>query len=87
MMLTIATRISRDVHIPLEWECCGFAGHRGLLHPKLTASATEREGAEVADRKFTAYASANRTCELGMSRAIGRDYQHLLELLECATRP
>ena len=87
MMSTIAARISPDVHVPVDWGCCGFAGDRGLLHPELTASATEREGAEIADREFTAYASANRTCELGMSRATGRDYHHLLELLECATRP
>ena len=35
----------------------------------------------------TAYASVNRTCELGMTRATGHPYQHLLEILEAVTRP
>ncbi|WP_248960458.1 FAD-binding and (Fe-S)-binding domain-containing protein [Sphaerisporangium perillae] len=87
MMTAIAEHIAGEVLVPLDWGCCGFAGDRGLLHPELTASATEREAAEVKAGEFQAYASANRTCELGMSMATGRDYQHLLELLERATRP
>jgi D-lactate dehydrogenase len=34
----------------------------------------------------TAHASCNRTCELGMTRATGSEYQHVLELLEERTR-
>ena len=33
-----------------------------------------------------AYASVNRTCELGMTRATGHPYQHLLEIIEDVTR-
>jgi D-lactate dehydrogenase len=29
----------------------------------------------------TAHASCNRTCELGMTRATGEGYRHVLELL------
>jgi D-lactate dehydrogenase len=58
-----------------------------MLHPELTASATRAEAAAIAGRSFTAYASVNRTCEIGMTRATGRPYRHLLELLEEATRP
>jgi D-lactate dehydrogenase len=87
LMTAIAERIAGEVLVPVDWGCCAFAGDRGLLHPELTASATEREAAEVTAREFEAYASANRTCELGMSIATGRDYRHLLELLERATRP
>jgi D-lactate dehydrogenase len=87
MMTALAERISPDVHVPVDWSCCAFAGDRGLLHPELTASATKREAAEVNQRSYASYASANRTCELGMSRATGHDYRHLLELVEEATRP
>ncbi|WP_237840900.1 FAD-binding and (Fe-S)-binding domain-containing protein [Cellulosimicrobium cellulans] len=80
--------------VPAAWGCCGFAGDRGMLHPELTAGATRAEAAEVAARaaglphdEFDAYVSNNRTCEMGMSRATGRDYVHVLELLEAATRP
>ena len=86
-MTAIAERISGDVQVPVDWSCCAFAGDRGLLHPELTASATAREAAEVNSREFDSYASANRTCEIGMSRATGHDYRHLLELAELATRP
>ncbi len=85
-LTVIAEKISADVVVPLNWACCGFAGDRGLLHPELTASATAAEAAEISEREYTAYASTNRSCELGMTRATGHEYQHLIELLEQATR-
>jgi len=84
-MATIARAISPQVYVPIDWGCCGFAGDRGLLHPELTASATAAEADEIKSREFTAYASSNRTCELGMTRATGHQYQHIIELLEQAT--
>ena len=57
--------------VPDTWGCCAFAGDRGLLHPELTASATAAQAAEIAEGHFDAYASCNRTCELGMTRATG----------------
>ena len=82
----LSEAIADEVVIPDDWGCCGFAGDRGMLHPELTASPTEREAASVQQRGFTAYASTNRTCEIGMSRATGHDYRHLLELVNEATR-
>ena len=86
-MRRIAEAISGHVVIPDDWGCCGFAGDRGMLHPELTASATRAEAAALAGGSFTAYASVNRTCEIGMTRATGKPYRHILELLEEATRP
>lgn len=83
----IASFISDDVFVPVSWACCGFAGDRGLLHPELTASATSEMATEIAEREYGAYASVNRTCEIGMAQATGRPYRHILELLEVATRP
>ncbi len=77
----IAEAVAHRVHTPAEWMCCAFAGDRGLLHPELTASATGREAAEVEGTEATAYASVNRTCELGLTRATGRPYRHVVELL------
>lgn len=85
-MRAVAEAFADDVVVPQAWGCCAYAGDRGLLHPELTASATAREAQEVRARPFDAHASANRTCELGMTRATGRPYQHVLELLEAATR-
>ncbi|MET4590665.1 FAD-binding and (Fe-S)-binding domain-containing protein [Arthrobacter sp. 754] len=83
----LANAVSGRTVIPDSWGCCGFAGDRGMLHPELTASATSDEAAEVMAGGYDAYASCNRTCEIGMSRATGKDYRHILEILEERTRP
>ena len=82
----VAARVAHEVVVPGAWGCCGFAGDRGMLHPELTASATREQAEQITSRTFDAYASVNRTCEIGMSRATGRPYVSLLELLERVTR-
>jgi D-lactate dehydrogenase len=84
-IMRIATAIAERVDIPEGWQCCAFAGDRGLLHPELTASATQAEAAAVAAAVHAAHASVNRTCEIGLTRATGHPYRHLLELLDAAT--
>lgn len=81
----VAEAIAEDVQIPDDWGCCAFAGDRGLLHPELTASATARQAEQVQAIDASAHASCNRTCELGMSRATGYPYSHVLELLNQST--
>jgi D-lactate dehydrogenase len=82
----VTEAVADSVTVPVSWGCCAFAGDRGLLHPELTASATVRQAAELAGGRFDAHASCNRTCELGMTRATGHPYVHVLELVERATR-
>jgi D-lactate dehydrogenase len=82
----LGAAIADEVVVPEDWGCCGFAGDRGLLHPELTASATAAE-ARQAKVAGTAYASVNRTCEIGMTRATGHPYGHILELLTEVTKP
>ncbi|WP_160668659.1 FAD-binding and (Fe-S)-binding domain-containing protein [Pseudarthrobacter sp. ATCC 49987] len=82
----VAGAVAERVEIPENWGCCAFAGDRGMLHPELTASATAKQAAEVAGMGAAAHASCNRTCELGMTRATGAQYRHVLELLEEVTR-
>lgn len=81
----VAGAVADDVWIPDEWGCCAFAGDRGLLHPELTASATAHQASEIVEKNPTAHASCNRTCELGMSRATGANYRHVLEILNDIT--
>ncbi|AXE39177.1 FAD-binding and (Fe-S)-binding domain-containing protein [Acidipropionibacterium virtanenii] len=76
-----AEAIAEEVVIADAWGCCGFAGDRGMLHPELTASATSREAAELQRRHFDLYLSANRTCEIGMQRATGKPWRHVLNVL------
>lgn len=86
-LLELASAAAETVTVPDDWGCCAFAGDRGMLHPELTASATRREAAGVTAGEFDAYVSCNRTCEIGMTRATGQLYQHVLEVLDrAATR-
>ncbi|POH60943.1 FAD-binding and (Fe-S)-binding domain-containing protein [Arthrobacter glacialis] len=77
----VAGAVAESVQVPDGWGCCGFAGDRGMLHPELTASATAAQAADVVAMDATAHASCNRTCELGMSRATGENYRHVVEIL------
>lgn len=91
-LTAIAATVADDVFVPEGWGCCAFAGDRGMLHPELTASATAQESAEITEAEsarggFDAFVSANRTCEIGMTRATGRPYRHVIEVLEELTRP
>jgi hypothetical protein len=73
-----------------------LAHHEPALHRELLrlrdrvraapSSATAAEAEELSARPLAAYASTNRTCEIGMTRASGQPYQHILELLDAATR-
>lgn len=80
-LVELAASVAREVHVPVDWSCCGFAGDRGMLHPELTASATAAEADEVRRREAAAHASCNRACEIAMTRATGRTYRHLIEIV------
>jgi D-lactate dehydrogenase len=84
-LLAVARAHADRVEVPLFAECCGFAGDRGFLVPELTASATAAEAAEIArilEREPGAGCySTCRTCEIGMSRAVGRPFRSLLHLV------
>jgi D-lactate dehydrogenase len=82
----VAGALADEVTSPVYGTCCGFAGDRGMLHPELTDAAGAEQAAELAGREFDAYLCSNRTCELGMTRAIGKEYASFLYLLESATR-
>ncbi|MEU8255699.1 FAD-binding and (Fe-S)-binding domain-containing protein [Micromonospora inaquosa] len=83
----VAQAVADTVTVPDSWGCCAFAGDRGLLHPEVTAGATATQAAEINQREHDAYASCNRTCEMGMSRATGQPYRHVLELVVEAIEP
>ena len=83
-LLRVARAHSESVVVPPGAECCGFAGDRGFLVPELTASATVREAGEVRERATgpgVGYYSTCRTCEIGMTRAVGRPYLSIVHLV------
>jgi D-lactate dehydrogenase len=83
---SLAGALADDVYVAPSATCCGFAGDRGISHPELTEAATRPQAEELAGRHLDAHLSNNRTCEIGLSRATGEDYESVLVLLERLTR-
>jgi D-lactate dehydrogenase len=84
-LMSVARAFADEAVVPDSWGCCGFAGDRGMLHPELTKSATLAEADDIAsrfDKTVDAFVSCNRTCEIGMSRATGEKFVHVLETLD-----
>jgi D-lactate dehydrogenase len=86
IMIAIAQQCAESVTVPLNLDCCGFAGDRGLLFPEFTASAAALEAKEICAQPRDGYYSSNIPCEMGMSVATGKDYVGLVYLLERASR-
>jgi D-lactate dehydrogenase len=82
----LAAAMADEAVTPTTAGCCAFAGDRGLLHTELTRSATAEEAEEVRVREFDAYLGSNRTCELGLNLATGKNYESFIFLLEELTR-
>ncbi len=83
----IAAALAEDVLMASNPTCCGTAGDRGLLHPELPAAAMRPAAEELAGASPSACLCSNRTCEIGLSEATGREFSSFVLLLESLTRP
>jgi D-lactate dehydrogenase len=82
----VASACAGEAFIPIESGCCGFAGDRGFLHPELTEAAARAEAGELTRRSFEGCYTTSRTCEIGMSRATGRNWHSIWALLDNVSR-
>jgi D-lactate dehydrogenase len=80
--VAVARFFADNVTVPANAGCCGMAGDRGFIVPELTASATDKEAAEVRREKYNGYYSSTKTCEMAMSDAVGMDYESILYLVD-----
>uniref|UniRef100_A0A486XLA3 D-lactate dehydrogenase (cytochrome) n=1 Tax=Rheinheimera sp. BAL341 TaxID=1708203 RepID=A0A486XLA3_9GAMM len=71
---------SNQVVVPEGISCCGFAGDKGFLLPELNASALSGLKPQVST--CSQGVSTSRSCEIGLSRHSGIEYQHLVYLLD-----
>lgn len=71
---------SNNVVFPEGISCCGFAGDKGFVLPELNASALSGLKPQVS--ACSQGVSTSRTCEVGLSRHSGIEYQHLMYLLD-----
>ncbi|MBU1309471.1 MAG: (Fe-S)-binding protein, partial [Gammaproteobacteria bacterium] len=71
---------SSKIVVPEGISCCGFAGDKGFVLPELNASALSGLKPQVS--ACSQGVSTSRTCEIGLSRHSGIEYQHLVYLLD-----
>ncbi len=85
VLIRLARRCAREVIVPEEIGCCGFAGDRGFSVPELNASALDRLREQVSPGCSAGY-STSRTCEIGLSLHSGIHYRSIVYLVDRATR-
>jgi D-lactate dehydrogenase len=81
----LAQACAREVVMPADVYCCGFAGDRGFNFPELNESALK----DLHDHVCTCEAgySTSKTCEIGLSLHGGIPYRSILYLVDEASRP
>jgi D-lactate dehydrogenase len=81
----LAKMCSDEVIVPPNVSCCGFAGDRGFTFPELNASALRWLKSDLNGRADKGY-STSITCEMGLSKHSGIDYESIFYLIEECTR-
>lgn len=82
--VALARACAREVVVPADITCCGFAGDKGFTTPELNASALHGLKEQVAG--CSAGYSNSRTCEIGLSLHGGIPYRSIFSLLDQASR-
>jgi D-lactate dehydrogenase len=80
--IRVANYFAGNVTVPKNAGCCGMAGDRGFLFPKLTESATNPEALEANQQVYNGYYSSTKTCEMAMSDAVKTNYESVLYLVD-----
>jgi len=82
-LLQLAQACAREVVMPADIYCCGFAGDRGFNFPELNESALK----DLHDHVCTCEAgySTSKTCEIGLSLHSGIPYRSILSLVDAAS--
>lgn len=62
--------------------CCGFAGNKGFITPELNTSATKPLAEFFNTLPLMRCFSSSSTCEIGLSDATNRPWQHIIYLLD-----
>ncbi|SEA65000.1 FAD-binding and (Fe-S)-binding domain-containing protein [Marinobacterium iners] len=81
----ILSACCRNLVIPEQITCCGFAGDKGFTTPELNASALRTLKDSVAH--CSEGYSTSRTCEIGLSHHSGIEYRSPVYLIDQCSRP
>ncbi|WP_064603088.1 FAD-binding and (Fe-S)-binding domain-containing protein [Photobacterium sp. J15] len=81
VMKRVTEACAKQVIIPEDIQCCGFAGDKGFTTPELNASALAPLKAQVPENCKEGY-SNSKTCEIGLSEHSGIEYRSILYLVD-----
>ncbi len=82
----IARASATAVHVMSSFQCCGYAGDKGMFVPELNAHATRFARAEVPEGCVLGVSTVS-TCATGLSEHAGVPFVSVASLLEYASRP
>ena len=83
--LELSKKISKNVFVPIDINCCGFAGDKGFSAPQLNTSALQTLNKQI-NYKIKRGFSTSKTCEIGLGHHAKIEYFSILSLLnECSS--
>ena len=86
-IIQLARLCAKEVFVPEEVGCCGFAGDRGFTHPEVNAYALRKLRPQLEGKGIRMGYSNSRTCEIGLTTNSGIPYESIVYLVDkCSKR-
>jgi len=82
----LALMCARELVVPDQVGCCGWAGDRGFTHPELNQSALRHLKNQLPAEVKHGY-SSSRTCEIGLTSQSGIPYRSIFYLVDQVSQP
>jgi len=84
-VIALAKKCSKNVHVPEEVGCCGFAGDKGFTQPEVNKYALRNLRPQIQTNNIKLGYSNSRTREIGLSTHSGIPYQSIVYLVDKCT--
>lgn len=86
-MIALAKLCSKNVLVPEEVGCCGFAGDKGFTNPEVNSYALRKLKPQLDKAGVEVGYSNSRTCEIGLTTNSGVPYISIVYLVDqCTTK-
>jgi D-lactate dehydrogenase len=85
-IIALAGKCSRNVIVPSEVGCCGFAGDKGFMLPEVNKYALRKLRPQIEQAGVKYGYSNSRTCEIGLSTNSGIPYKSIAYLVNDCTK-
>ena len=86
-IISLARMCSRNVTVPAEVGCCGFAGDKGFTYPELNRWGLRKLRPAIEASGAREGYSNSRTCEIGLTDNSGIPYKSIAYLVHSCTTP